>query len=110
MGGRNGSNGKGAPPGGPPDPALLSMLHRVPTIDFGKYEIQADIISVVPREECERLCVLPVSRAGSSLVVAMVDPVDRGVIEALAALTGYRIEPVIASERDIRTAIAKYHR
>src|SRR6185437_4517933 len=53
--------------------------------------------------------VIPVSRAGSSLIVAMADPTNLNAIDDLKFLTGYNIEPVIASETAIQTAIEKYY-
>src|SRR5215510_7790548 len=53
---------------------FLSQQYRVPTINLEEFEIDADIIKLVSRDQCEKHKVLPVSRAGNSLVVAMADP------------------------------------
>jgi type IV pilus assembly protein PilB len=66
-------------------------------------------LKLVAREQCEKHKVLPVSRAGSSLVVAMADPTNLNAIDDLKFLTGYNIEPVIASETAIHNAIEKYY-
>src|SRR5215469_15577069 len=88
---------------------FLSQQYRVPTINLEEYEIDADILKLVQKEQCERHKVLPVSRAGSSLVVAMADPTNLNAIDDLKFLTSYAIEPVIASETAIVTAIDKYY-
>ena len=49
--------------------------------------------------------VLPISRAGTSLVVAMVDPTNLHAIDDIKFLTGYNVEPVVASEASIEKAI-----
>jgi type IV pilus assembly protein PilB len=87
----------------------LSMQYRVPTVDLGTYEVASEILTLLPRALCERHIVLPVSRAGSSLIVAMVDPSNLGAIDELKFVTGYNIEPVIATETAIRAAIARYY-
>jgi type IV pilus assembly protein PilB len=88
---------------------FLSQQYRVPTINLEEFEIDADIIKLVSREQCEKHKVLPVSRAGSSLVVAMADPTNLNAIDDLKFLTGFNIEPVIASETAILAAIERYY-
>src|ERR1700722_11566098 len=89
--------------------SFLSQQYRVPTINLEEYEVDADVLKLVPKEPCERHKVLPVSRTGNSLIVAMADPTNLNAIDDLKFLTGYNIEPVIASETSIHTAIEKYH-
>ena len=87
---------------------FLSQQYRVPTINLDEYEVDPDILKLVQREQCEKHRVLPVSRAGSSLIVAMADPTNLNAIDDLKFLTGYNIEPVIASETAIAASIEKY--
>jgi type IV pilus assembly protein PilB len=88
---------------------FLSQQYRVPTVSLEEYEIDADILKLVPKEPCERHKVVPVSRTGNSLIVAMADPTNLNAIDDLKFLTGYNIEPVIASETAIHNAIEKYY-
>lgn len=87
----------------------LSQKYRVPKVDLASYEIRAEVIALVPEDLCARHRVIPVSRAGSSLVVAMVDPVDEAALDALREATTMPIEPVIATEQAIVAAIARYY-
>jgi type IV pilus assembly protein PilB len=89
--------------------SFLSQQYRVPTINLEEYEVDADVLKLVPKEPCERHRVLPVSRTGNALIVAMADPTNLNAIDDLKFLTGYNIEPVIASETSIHTAIEKYY-
>jgi type IV pilus assembly protein PilB len=88
---------------------FLSQQYRVPTIDLDEYEIDAEILKLVVREQCEKHRVIPVSRTGNSLIVAMADPTNLHAIDDLKFLTSYNIEPVIASETAIVAAIEKYY-
>ena len=88
---------------------FLSQQYRVPTVNLEEYEIDADILKLVNKEQCEKHRVIPVSRAGSSLIVAMADPTNLNAIDDLKFLTGYNVEPVIASETAIATAVEKYY-
>src|SRR5258706_2979244 len=89
--------------------SFLSQQYRVPTINLEEFEIDADIIKLVSKEQCEKHKVLPVSRAGNSLVVAMADPTNLNAIDDLKFLTGFNIEPVIASESAILGAVERYY-
>ncbi len=88
---------------------FLSQQYRVPTIQLEEYEVDAEILKLVSRDQCEKHRVLPISRAGGSLVVAMADPTNLNAIDDLKFLTGYNIDPVIASETAIAAAIEKYY-
>jgi type IV pilus assembly protein PilB len=88
---------------------FLSQQYRVPTVNLDEYEIDAEIVKLVSKEQCEKHRVIPVSRAGSSLIVAMADPTNLNAIDDLKFLTGYNIEPVIASETAIAAAVDKYY-
>ena len=88
---------------------FLSQQYRVPTVNLDEYEVDAEILKLVPKEPCERHKVIPVSRTGNALIVAMADPTNLNAIDDLKFLTGYNIEPVIASESAIHAAIEKYY-
>lgn len=88
---------------------FLSQQYRVPTINLEEYEIDAEILKLVSKDQCEKHRVIPVSRAGSSLIVAMADPTNLHAIDDLKFLTGYNIEPVIASEAAILAAVERYY-
>src|ERR1700723_1187701 len=89
--------------------SFLSQQYRVPTVNLEEYEIDPEILKLVPKEPCERHKVIPVSRTGNALIVAMADPTNLNAIDDLKFLTGYNIEPVIASETSIHNSIEKYY-
>jgi type IV pilus assembly protein PilB len=88
---------------------FLSQQYRVPTVNLEEYEIDAEILRLISREQADKHKVLPVSRTGNSLIVAMTDPTNLHAIDDLKFLTGYNIEPVIASEAAITHAIERYY-
>jgi type IV pilus assembly protein PilB len=96
-----------------PDPEKVrdawSQQYRVPTIDLAAYEIERVALALVPKDVCKRHRAIPVSRVGEALVVAIADPNDRAALDALASLTGLKIEPVLATADEIAAAIAKYY-
>jgi type IV pilus assembly protein PilB len=89
--------------------SFLSSQYRLPAIDLDSYDVDAEVIRMVSREVCEKHKILPVSRSGSSLIVAMADPTNLHAIDDIKFLTGYNVEPVVASETAIHQAIERYY-
>ncbi len=89
--------------------SFLSTQYRLPAIDLDEFEVDAEVIRLVSREVCEKHKILPVSRSGSSLIVAMADPTNLHAIDDIKFLTGYNVEPVVASETAIHAAIERYY-
>ena len=81
----------------------------MPAINLDEYEIDAEVVKLVSQEVCEKHRIIPVSRAGSSLIVAMGDPTNLHAIDDIKFLTGYNVEPVVASETAIEAAIERYY-
>ncbi|MCG3171872.1 MAG: Type II secretion system protein E [Myxococcota bacterium] len=88
---------------------FLSKQYNIPPIDLQQFDIDKDIIKLVPRDVAEKHMVLPVNRAGQSLILAMSDPSNIYAIDDIKFLTGYNVEPVVASEAAIRRAIGQYY-
>jgi type IV pilus assembly protein PilB len=88
---------------------FLSKQYGVPAINLRDFDIDPDIIKLVPKDVAEKHLVIPVNRAGPSLIVAMCDPSNIYAVDDLKFLTGYNIESVVASEPSIRDAIERYY-
>ncbi|MBM4281325.1 MAG: type IV-A pilus assembly ATPase PilB [Deltaproteobacteria bacterium] len=88
---------------------FLSRQYGVPAINLAEFEIDADVIKLIPKDVAEKHQVVPVNRAGGSLIVAMSDPSNIFAIDDLKFLTGYNIEVVVSAEASIQAAIQKYY-
>src|SRR5512143_732371 len=88
---------------------FLSAQYKLPAVNLDEYEIENDVIKLVSRDVCEKHRIIPVSRAGSSLIVAMSDPTNLHAIDDIKFLTGYNVEPVVSSESAIQAAIERYY-
>jgi type IV pilus assembly protein PilB len=89
--------------------AALSRQYAVPSINLAYFEVDPDLMSLVPMEIAAKHLVLPVGRVGSTLTLAMVDPTNVSAMDDIKFMTGFNIEPVLASERGILEAIRKYY-
>ncbi|HTP52579.1 MAG TPA: type IV-A pilus assembly ATPase PilB [Anaeromyxobacteraceae bacterium] len=89
--------------------SFLSKQYGVPAISLKDFEIDDEVIKLVPKQTAEKHQVVPVNRAGSSLIIAMSDPSNIFAIDDIKFSTGYNVEVVVASEQAIREAIEKYY-
>src|SRR5512146_690521 len=89
--------------------SFLSKQYGVPAISLSDFDVEPDVLKLIPKALAEKHQVVPVNRAGSSLIVAMTDPSNIFAIDELKFHTGYNIEPVVASEQAIREAIQRYY-
>ena len=86
---------------------FLSRQYGVPAINLQYFEIDASVVKLIPEETAKRYQILPLSRVGASLTIAMVDPTNVFAMDDIKFMTGFNIEPVVASESAIMEAIEK---
>ena len=89
--------------------SFISKKFGVPAINLSEFEISPEVISLVTKEVCLKHTIIPVNRAGSTLIVATADPSNIFAIDDIKFLTGYNVETAVASEESIKKAIEKYH-
>jgi len=87
--------------------AVLSRQYGVPSINLDSFEVDPGVTKLIPMETALKFEVLPLSRVGSSLTLAMADPTNVFAMDDIKFMTGFNIEPVVASERAIIEAIKK---
>ena len=87
--------------------SFLSTQYRVPAVNLDEYEIDPDVTRLVSREVCDKHKIIPISKSGSALVVAMADPTNLHAIDDIKFLTGFNVEPVVASDTGITDAIER---
>src|SRR5882672_9748191 len=80
--------------------SLLSRQYGVPSINLDHFEVDPTIIKIIPAETARKYQILPLSRSGATLTIAMDD---------IKFMTGYNVEPVVASESSLEEAIEKYY-
>ena len=89
--------------------ALLSKQYGVPAINLAQFKLDLTIIKLVPTETARKYQIIPLSRSGSTLTIAMTDPTNVFAMDDIKFMTGYTVEPVVASEIAIGDAIEKYY-
>jgi len=89
--------------------AVLSRQYGVPSINLKFYEVDPTVIKLVPQETAVRYQIVPLSRVGSTLTIAMTDPTNVFAMDDIKFMTGFNVEPVVASETAISEAIHKFY-
>src|SRR4051812_21317042 len=89
--------------------ALLSKQYGVPSINLAQFQIDPAVVKLVPPETAQKYQIIPLSRSGASLTIAMTDPTNVFAMDDIKFMTGYNVEPVVASEIAILEAVQKYY-
>src|SRR5688572_1023682 len=89
--------------------SLLSRQYGVPSINLDHFEVDPAIIKIIPAETSRKYQILPLSRSGATLTIAMADPTNVFAMDDIKFMTGYNVEPVVASESSLEEAIEKYY-
>ncbi|MFN2500704.1 MAG: type IV-A pilus assembly ATPase PilB [Pyrinomonadaceae bacterium] len=89
--------------------AVLSRQYGVPSINLDLFQIDLDVIKLISEDVAQKYAVLPISKVGATLTLAMADPTNVFAMDDIKFMTGLNVEPVIASETSIQLAIAKYY-
>src|SRR6516165_8933894 len=78
--------------------ALLSRQYGVPSINLAQFAIDPAVIKLIPSDTAQKYQIIPLSRSGATLTIAMTDPTNVFAMDDIKFMTGYNVEPVIASE------------
>ncbi len=89
--------------------SALSKQYGVPSINLAYFEIDPSVIKLISVEVAQKYLVIPLSRVGSTLTIATADPTNVFAMDDIKFMTGFNVEPVVASEASITEALEKYY-
>ena len=89
--------------------AVLSRQYGIPSVNLELFQIDEHVLHLIPQEVAQKYSVLPLSRVGASLTLAMVDPTNVFAMDDIKFMTGLNVEPVVVAEASIQQAISKYY-
>jgi type IV pilus assembly protein PilB len=87
----------------------LEKHYGVPGVEVNTFEIDATVVQLIPKDVCEKNNLIPLQKAGNTLVVAFSDPSNIMVKEDLRFITRHRIQAVVGTETGIAAGIDKYY-
>ena len=89
--------------------AVLSRQYGIPSVNLELFDIDDSVLRLIPQDVAQKYSVLPLSRVGATLTLAMVDPTNVFAMDDIKFMTGLNVEPVVVAEASVQTAIAKYY-
>ncbi len=89
--------------------AVLSRQYGIPSVNLDLFQIDDSVLRLIPQEVAQKYSVIPLSRVGATLTLAMVDPTNVFAMDDIKFMTGLNVEPVVVAEASIQQAIAKYY-
>jgi len=89
--------------------AVLSRQYGIPSVNLELFNIDDSVLRLIPQEVAQKYFVLPLSRVGATLTLAMVDPTNVFAMDDIKFMTGLNVEPVVVAEASVQAAIARYY-
>src|SRR5918993_3839145 len=89
--------------------AILSRQYGIPSVNLELFDIDDSVLRLIPQEVAQKYSVLPLSRVGATLTLAMVDPTNVFAMDDIKFMTGLNIEPVVVSEAGVQEALEQYY-
>ncbi len=89
--------------------SFLSKHYGVPSINLAEFDVDPAVVSLIPAEVAQKYQLVPINRAGATLIVAMADPSNIFAIDDIKFMTGFNVEVVVAAEAAIKEAIDTYY-
>jgi type IV pilus assembly protein PilB len=80
---------------------FLGQQFNIPVVDLSQYEVNPDLVRLLPEDLMQKNLAFPINRVGSKLIVAVSDPTNMAIVDAIAFKTGYTVELVLASETSL---------
>ena len=87
----------------------LSAQFGVPSINLSHFEIDPAVLKLVAADVARKYNILPVNKTGATITIAMADPTNVFAMDDIKFMTGYNVEPVVASEAALQLAIDKHY-
>jgi type IV pilus assembly protein PilB len=89
--------------------SFLSKQYGIPSVNLQELEIDPGVCKLIPSDVVQKYQIMPINRTGATITIAMVDPSNVFALDDVKFMTGYNVEPVVASEAAIKAAVNKYY-
>ncbi len=89
--------------------SFLSKQYGIPAVNLQELDIDQSLCKLIPSDVVQKYQIMPINRTGATITIAMVDPSNVFALDDVKFMTGYNVEPVVASEAAIKAAVNKYY-
>lgn len=87
----------------------LSQDLSIPLINLSKYNADPTVIELIPHEIARHYELLPISKMGPTITIAVSDPLNIFAIDDIRSLTGFDVRLILADTESIKAAIEQYY-
>ena len=88
----------------------ITAQYGFPYLPLENYEIDSEIVKIVPKNVAIQYCLIPLDKIGSNLTIAMANPLNSQAVEDIALLSGLYVQLFVSTATDIKKAIEKYYK
>jgi hypothetical protein len=89
---------------------VITAQYGFPYLPLENYEIDSEIVKIVPKNVAIQYCLIPVDKIGPNLTIAMANPLNSQAVEDIALLSGLYVQLFVSTATDIKKAIEKYYK
>jgi len=88
----------------------LTAQYGFPYLPLSNYEINPEVIEIIPNRVARQYLLVPIDRIGNNLTLSMSNPLNIHAIEDVELLTGCSVQTFVSTSSDIKKAIEKYYK
>lgn len=88
----------------------LTAQYGFPYLPLSNYEINPEIISIIPGRVARQYMLVPIDKIGNNLTLAMSNPLNMQAVEDIELLSGCSVQTFVSTSSDIKKTIAKYYK
>ena len=88
----------------------LTAQYGFPYLPLGNYDINPEIINIVPKRVARQYLLMPVDKIGNNHTLSMSNPLNVQAIEDVELLTGCSVQTFVSTSSDVKRAIEKYYK
>ena len=87
----------------------ITVQYGFPYLPLASYEIDQSIISIIPENVAKQYCLIGIDKIGSTLTIAMSNPLNMQAVEDIEMMTNCKIQAFVSTMSDINSAIEKHY-
>jgi len=88
----------------------ITAQYGFPYLPLENYEIDPEIVKIVPKNVASQFCLIPVDKIGNNLTIAMSNPLNALAIEDIELISSLCVQIFVSTTTDIKNAIEKYYK
>lgn len=88
----------------------ITAQYGFPYLPLKNYEIDPEVVKIVPKNVASQYCLVPVDKIGNNLTIAMSDPLNTSAVEDIELISGLYVQIFVSTGTDIRNTIEKYYK